>query len=85
MATDRLNDPRAFRDFLDATIAGQSSSLTLDECLGLWEHDNASSEDREATLAAIRRGLADVEAGRVRPAREAVAELRGKHNLPPLP
>ena len=84
MTTDRVNDPLAFREFLDATLSGQGNSLTLDECLGLWEHENASEEEREETLAAIRRGLADVDAGRVRPAREALAELRSKHNLPGL-
>jgi len=36
-------------------------------------------------IEAIRRGLADVAAGRVKPAREAIAELRRKHNLPELP
>jgi hypothetical protein len=85
MATDRLNDPRAFRDFLDLTLSRQDDRLTLDECLGLWEQENATDAEREEALAAIRRGFADVEAGRVRPAREALAELRVKNNLPGLP
>jgi hypothetical protein len=85
MTTDRLNDPRAFREFLDATLSGPGNSLTLEECLGLWEHENAPEEEREETLDAIRRGLADADAGRVRPAREALAELRRKHNLTELP
>ena len=33
-------------------------------------------QEREDTLAAIREGLADVAAGRVRPADEVMAELR---------
>jgi hypothetical protein len=85
MSTDRLNDLRAFRDFLDATISKQRDTLTLDECLDLWEHENSSEQEREETLEAIRCGLADVEADRVRPAREALDELRRKHNLPGLP
>jgi predicted transcriptional regulator len=84
MATDRANDPKAFRDFLDAKLSNGDSGLTLDEALAHWEIENQSDEEREETLEAIRRGFADIEAGRVRPAREALEELRKKHNLPPL-
>ena len=84
MTIDRLNDPRAFRDFLDAQLSNGDSALTLDEAIGLWEAENASHEEREETLVAIRTGLADADAGRVRPAREALAELRRKYNLPEL-
>ena len=84
MATDRLNDPQAFRDFLDARLTNGGATLTLDEALGLWEHENQTDREREETLEAIRRGLADVEAGRVIPAREAIAEIRRRHNLPEL-
>jgi hypothetical protein len=84
MAIDRLNDPRAFRDFLDARLTNGGATLTLDEALGLWEHENQTGREREETLESIRRGLADVEAGRVMPAREAIAEIRRRHNLPEL-
>ncbi len=84
MATDRLNDPRAFRDFLDARLSGAGSPFTLDEALGLWEHENQTDQEREATRESIRRGLADVEAGKVMPAREAIAEIRRRHNLSEL-
>lgn len=83
MAIDRSNDPRAFRDFLDAKISNGGANLTLDDALGLWEYENQTDEEREDTLRAIREGLADVDAGRVRPAFEALEELRRKHNLPP--
>jgi predicted transcriptional regulator len=84
MATDRANDPKAFRDFLDARLSNGDSGLTLDEALAHWEIENQSVEEREETLMAIRRGFADIEAGRLRPAREALEELRKKHDLPPL-
>ena len=84
MTTDRLNDPRAFRDFLDAKLSNGGSLLTLDEAFGLWEAENSSDQEREETLAAVRRGFADVEAGRVRPARDAIAALRRTHKLPEL-
>lgn len=38
--------------------------------------------DREAAVAAIREGLADAEAGRVKPAREALKMLAKKYSLP---
>lgn len=34
------------------------------------------------SMAAIKRGLADVKAGRVRPAREAIIALAKKHKIP---
>ena len=84
MATERSNDPRAFKGFIDEKLSSGGANLTLDEALGLWEYENQGEEEREDTLQAIRRGFADIEAGRVRPAREALEELRRKHKLPPL-
>jgi hypothetical protein len=81
MSTERANDLLAFKNFVDAQLAGETVP-TVDEVLSLWEFENESEEEREETLEAILRGLADVEAGRVMPAREAVAKLRRKHNLP---
>ena len=84
MPTDRMNDPRAFRDFLDAKLSNGGNGLTLEEALVHWEIENQTEHERGETLEAIQRGFADIEAGRVRPAREALEELRRKHNLPPL-
>ena len=84
MATDRANDLLALRSFIDEQLSGERVP-TVDEVLARWEYENESDEEREETLEAIRRGFADVQAGRVVPAREAVAELRRKHNLPELP
>ncbi len=83
MATERANDLLAFKSFIDEQLGGQTIP-TVDEVLARWEYENESDEEREATLEAIRRGLADVEAGRVVPAREAVAQLRRNHHLPDL-
>jgi predicted transcriptional regulator len=85
MTTDRRNDINAFREFIDEQLASGVSTLTPAEALGLWEAENPSESEEQETVEAIRRGLADIEAGRVRPARGAVAELRRKHNLPELP
>ena len=83
MAIDRSNDPRAFRDFLDVKLSSGAVSPTLDECLDLWECENQTDADRADTVRAVREALDDMRAGDTgRPAREAVAELRRKHNLP---
>src|SRR5688500_6928462 len=39
---------------------------------------------RLETIAAVKEGLADVAAGRIRPMREAVEELARKHGVPPV-
>jgi hypothetical protein len=82
MATERIDDLRAFRDFVDAQLDNGGSSLTPEECLDLWIMENSSDEEREEAVAAIRQGLDDMYAGRTRSAREAIAELRRKHELP---
>ena len=83
MATDRANDLQAFRTFIDEGLADGGAGLTLDEALARWDHENASDEEREETRAAIRRGLADIDAGRVRPFEEFDREFRTKHGIPP--
>ncbi len=84
MATERANDLRAFKCFIDEQLVGETVP-TVNEVLARWALENETDDEREETLEAIRRGFADVEGGRVMPAREAVAELRRQHNLPGLP
>jgi hypothetical protein len=81
MATERANDLQAFKSFIDEQLANGETVPTVDEVLARWEYETESEDEREETLEAIRRGFADVQAGRVMPAREAVAESRRKHNL----
>jgi predicted transcriptional regulator len=84
MATDRIDDIHAFRVFLDEQLANCGACLTPAQALDLWEIQNASEDEEHEAMAAIRRGFADIDAGMVRPAREAIAELRRKHKLPEL-
>ena len=84
MATERANDLHAFKSFIDQQLAS-GNVPTVDEVVARWEYENETDEDRQETLEAIAQGLSDVEAGRVVPARQAVAELRRKHDLPELP
>jgi predicted transcriptional regulator len=78
MATDRANDLRAFRGFIDEQLADAESNVTLDEALARWEYENATEEEREETLKAIRRGLDDANAGRTVDAFEFVERMRQK-------
>jgi hypothetical protein len=82
MATEHIDELRAFRDFVDAQLGDGGSSLTPEECLGFWVFENLSDEEREEYIVWIRRGLEDLDAGRTRPAREALAELRRFRSLP---
>ncbi len=83
MATDRANDLHAFRSFIDRQLEQGGPLPTLDEALARWEYENASEEEREEARAAICRGLADLDAGRVRPIEEFDREFRAKHGMTP--
>ena len=59
---------------------GQDPAVALDEALAVyleWER-----QDFEEATQGIRRGHADVRAGRTRPAAEFLAEMRRKHDPP---
>lgn len=86
MDTERANDLRAFRDFLNAKLSDGGGGLTPGECLELWEVENGGPHERAATVHAVREALDDMRAGDAGiPAREAIAEIRRKHSLPELP
>lgn len=81
MTTARVNDPRAFHEFLGAKLSNGGSGLTLEEALDLWEYENSSEEAKEETLQAIQRGLEDMYAGRTKPAADALRDLCRKHGI----
>ncbi len=83
MATERANDPRAFRDFLDAKLSNGGEGRSLEELLDLWEYENSPDEEKEQTIRAIQSGLDDMYAGRTRPFEEFDREFRQRHGLPP--
>lgn len=55
---------------------------SLEELVDLWRLEHPSDEEQVEVHEAIRQGLADIEAGRYRPADVVMAELRTKYNLP---
>ena len=66
-----------FHDFANQRIANGGADLTLDDLVIEWD----SVCNRDEINAAIREGIADVDAGRTRPADEVTEELRQKYNI----
>ncbi|MEX2305991.1 MAG: hypothetical protein WD738_00250 [Pirellulales bacterium] len=57
-------------------------AVSIEELFDLWRIEHPSPEEQEEIHAAIRRGLADIKAGRGRPTEDVMSELRRKYNLP---
>jgi hypothetical protein len=71
----------AFQQFAVQKVdAGEAESL--EELFDLWRLEHPTPEEQADIHAAIRQGLADIKAGRGRPAEDVMAELAKKHNLP---
>ncbi len=78
MSTERINDLRAFKGFIEEKLSDGGTDLTLDEALMNWEIENLTEEEREETLKAIQLGLDDMYAGRTVDAFEFVERMRQK-------
>ena len=65
------SDLTSFREYLDQRIADGESELTPEAALRNWR-------ELQESLQSIRRGLADADAGRVRPAADLLDELRAR-------
>lgn len=68
----------SFHQYAARRLKDAGSELSLDDLLTEW----ADSRDREAINEAIRRGLADVDAGRHEPADEAMEKIRREFGFP---
>jgi hypothetical protein len=66
----------AFLAFLNAQVPNGGKNKSPEELLRLWR------DEYNATVADIRRGMEEFEAGGGRPFREVEEELRRKHNIP---
>lgn len=63
------------------TVNGKAEVVVQDAAAYQRLVELAARVDREETIAAIREGLADVEAGRTKPARTALKALAKKYGL----
>ena len=64
------------------TVEGKAEVVIQDAAAYRRLVAQAARADRDETVAAIREGLADVEAGRVKPARKSLDVLAQKYGLP---
>ena len=65
-----------FHHFLSEQLATGNKELSPEEFLRLWR---AQQRDYDETIEAVKEGVADMEAGRVRPLRDVAEEIRRKH------
>jgi hypothetical protein len=86
MATDRSNDLRAFKHFIEAKLSNGGSDLTVDDVIGLWDIETQPESEREASVKAIQEALDGMHAGDTGiPADEFMAPIRRKYGLPETP
>lgn len=72
MPTPRTNTLASFHQFVGQQLASEDTAQMSPElAVALWR-------EREETLAALREGLADVDAGRTIPAEAVLRELRAE-------
>jgi prevent-host-death family protein len=77
-----LRQLRASGSPMVLTVNGKAEVVVQDAAAYQRLVEQAARADREETVAAIREGLADVEAGRVKPARKALKTLARKYGIP---
>lgn len=71
MSIDTVSELQNFHQYLDQRLTDGSEELSPEEALRDWR-------EHQQTIQSIRRGLADVEAGRTRPAVDVIEELRAR-------
>lgn len=64
------------------TVNGKAQVVVQDAAAYQRLVELAARADREEAVAAIREGLADAEAGRIKPARKALRTLAKKYGIP---
>ncbi len=64
------------------TVNGKAEVVVQDAAAYQRLVELAARADREEAIAAIREGLADAEAGRIKPARKALRTLAKKYGIP---
>lgn len=79
---DYLRQLHGSGDPLVLTVNGKAEVVVQDAAAYQKLVELAARADREEAVAAIREGLADAEAGRVKPARKALKALAKKYGIP---
>src|SRR5690349_2372856 len=76
-----LDELRRTGDPLVLTVNGKAEVVVQDAAAYQKLVEAAARAEREETIAAIREGLADVKAGRTKPARAALAKIARKYSF----
>ena len=74
--------PEAMRAWVESRVSTGEYANASDYMRDLIRHDQEQHKDQldAETIAAIRRGIADVRAGRMKPAEEVFARLEAKYS-----
>lgn len=73
MSTNRKSELQAFHEFLGGMLQAGQTDMSPEECVAWWRQ---VQEEMDESVAAIRQGLADVEAAGGQPLEEAFKEIR---------
>jgi hypothetical protein len=76
-----LSELETFYQFAKAKLSNDGAD-SLEELLDLWRIEHPTPEEVADIQQAIREGIADLKAGRYRPAEDVVRDIRRKYNLP---
>lgn len=75
-----LDELAEFQRFASEQLRNGGAALSLEELLERWRGHRPADEELAESVPSLQRGLADIEAGRVFPARAVIQELG--HGLP---
>jgi hypothetical protein len=76
-----LDQLEAFHRFAQQKLQNGGAE-SIEKLFDLWRIEHPTPEDEVEIHAAIRQGLADIKAGRGRPAEDVMGNLSRKYNLP---
>ncbi len=72
------SDLDSFHQFASRSIAQRGESLSFEDLVKQWH----AQQDYEATIASVRRGVEDADAGRVRDVTDVDTTIRAALGLP---
>jgi hypothetical protein len=82
MSADVNTELSEFHQFVGAILNGDAPRLSPEEALDAWRLEHPSAEQYEEDLEAVRRALADMDAGDTgRPVEVFLEEFRKRHNI----
>ncbi len=81
MTSMNVSLPEGMKAWVEQRVEDGSYANASDYVRDLIRHDQQSHKDRldEDAMAAVREGIADLKAGRTRPAEEVLKRLEAKH------